>query len=308
MRTTIPGVEGGETAGAACLERAREVEPGLAAAADEFERQPAQRRHWSLDDIPWHEIHRDRIGHSEALFYMVTAASLMESATDLYTENLVEYFAGDDEITSWLKNNWLPEELQHGRTLRCYVETAWPDFPWDKVRQTFIEEFRPLCDESLEHARGLEMASRCVVETGTASFYTCLSRASPDPVLALLTRRIAEDEVRHYKHFYRFFRKYRDIEHPRRTEIAPALWRRLRMTGGEDRHVVLKHVHAVHRPGVSLDARGYSRLHHQCRALMRPHFPAEMSVRMLLKPLNLGPRAQRVTVPVLAAVTRRIVP
>jgi hypothetical protein len=29
---------------------------------------------------------------------------------------------------------------------------------------------------------------------------------------------------------------------------------------------------------------------------------------MLLKPLDLGPRAQRVTVPVLAAVTRRIVP
>jgi len=198
--------------------------------------------------------------------------------------------------------------LQHGRALRRYVETAWPDFPWDRVRADFIEEFRPFCDEALEEARGLEMASRCVVETGTASFYTGLSRASPDPVLALVTRRIAEDEVRHYKHFYRFFRKYREIERPGRAAVAPALWRRLRMSAGEDRLVVLKHVHAARQPGARFDARVYRHVQKQCRALMRPHFPIEMSVRMLLKPLALGPQAQRVTVPVLAALARRSVP
>lgn len=307
MGTTIREVEGGETADAVCLERARQLEPEFGAAS-KVDRRLVSRRHWSLDDIPWHEIRRDLVGHSEAFFYMIAAASLMESATDLYTENLIEYFAGDDEITSWLKNNWLPEELQHGRALRRYVETAWPDFPWDEVRAGFVEEFRPFCDESLEAARGLEMASRCVVETGTASFYTCLSRASPDPVLALLARRIAEDEVRHYKHFYRFFRKYRAIEHPRRIEVAPALWRRLRMTGGEDRQIVLKHVHAAHRPGVPFDSGNYRRMLDQCRVLMRPHFPVEMMVRMLLKPLDLGRRAQRVTIPVVAAVTRRVAP
>jgi rubrerythrin len=288
-----------------------ELLTSAAATADEagaVADQPAARRHWSLDDIPWHAIRRDAVGRSEALFYMIAAASLMESATDLYTANLIEYFAGDDEITSWLKDNWLPEELQHGRALRRYVETAWPDFPWDRVRADFIEEFRPFCDEALEEARGLEMASRCVVETGTASFYTGLSRASPDPVLALVTRRIAEDEVRHYKHFYRFFRKYREIERPGRTAVAPALWRRLRMSAGEDRLVVLKHVHAARQPGARFDAHVYRHVQKQCRALMRPHFPIEMSVRMLLKPLALGPQAQRVTVPVLAALARRSVP
>ena len=288
-----------------------ELLTSAAATADEagaVADQPPARRHWSLDDIPWHAIRRDAVGRSEALFYMIAAASLMESATDLYTANLIEYFAGDDEITSWLKDNWLPEELQHGRALRRYVETAWPDFPWDRVRADFIEEFRPFCDEALEEARGLEMASRCVVETGTASFYTGLSRASPDPVLALVTRRIAEDEVRHYKHFYRFFRKYREIERPGRAAVAPALWRRLRMSAGEDRLVVLKHVHAARQPGARFDARVYRHVQKQCRALMRPHFPIEMSVRMLLKPLALGPQAQRVTVPVLAALARRSVP
>lgn len=279
-----------------------------AAPAHAAERDRAGRRHWSLDDIPWDQIERDTLGGSEAWFYMIAAASLMESATDLYTRNLIDYFSGDDEITGWLKNYWLPEELQHGLALRRYVEAAWPEFPWDRVRGDFVEEFRPFCDDALEPARGLEMASRCVVETGTASFYTCLSRASPDPVLCLLARRIAEDEVRHYKHFYRFFRKYCAIERPKRREVAPALWRRLRMTGGEDRLVVLKHVHAARRPGGRFDAHVYRHMHDQCRALLRPHFPTEMSVRMLLKPLALGPRTQRVTVPVLASLARLSVP
>jgi hypothetical protein len=266
------------------------------------------RRHWSLDDIPWTAVRRDAVARNEALFYLVAAASLMESGTDLYAANLIEFFAGDDEIASWLKDYWLPEELQHGRALRRYVEAAWPDFPWSAVREGFIEEFRPFCDEALEAARSLEMASRCVVEMGTASFYRGLSRASPDPVLAAVTDRIARDEVRHYKHFYRFFRRYRAAERPGRSAVGPALWRRLRMTGGEDRVIVLKHIHAARRPGVRFDDSVYRDVRRQCRELMRPYFPVEMSIRMLLKPLDLGPLTLRLTVPVLSALARRVVP
>jgi hypothetical protein len=266
------------------------------------------RRHWSLDDIPWQTINRDAVGRSDVLFYIVAAASLMESATDLYTANLIEHFAGDPEITAWLEASWLPEELQHGRALRRYVETAWPDFPWERVREGFVEEFRPFCDEALEASHSLEMASRCVVETGTASFYTGLSRASPEPVLSLLTRRIASDEVRHYKHFYRFFRKYREIEQPRRRAVAPALWRRIKMTGGEDRLIVLRHVHHARHPGARFDNRVYRDVRAQSRRLMRRDFPIEMGVRMLLKPLALGPRTQRAAVPVLVALARRALP
>jgi hypothetical protein len=152
------------------------------------------------------------------------------------------------------------------------------------------------------------MASRCVVETGTASYYRTLSRASPDPVLAMLTRRISEDEVRHYKHFYRFFRKYRDIENPRRTAIIPALYRRLKMTGGDDSFIVLKHVHVAHCPGEPFDIGVYRRVRRECRKLVRDYFPHDMSVRMLLKPLGLGPWTQRLTLPVATAVARRVVP
>ena len=41
---------------------------------------------------------------------------------------------------------------------------------------------------------------------------------------------------------------------------------------------------------------------------LRAHFPMQMSVRMLLKPLGLGPRTQRLALPVIAALARRVVP
>jgi hypothetical protein len=266
------------------------------------------RQRWSLADIPWHEIRLATVTQSKDLFYLVAAASLMESATDLYTDNLLEFLAGDEEVTSWLEHYWLPEELQHGRALRRYVEAAWPDFDWEPVYRRFVEEFRPYCDVALEPMRSLEMASRCVVETGTASYYTTLSRASPDPVLSLLTRRIVEDEVRHFKYFYRFFRRYQEMEKPRHAAVVPALWRRLRMSGGADSFIVLKHVYGARYPGSRFDPEVYHSLRRDCRKLVRDHFPHEMSVRMLLKPLRLGPRMQRMALPIAVALARRLVP
>ncbi|HJU20491.1 MAG TPA: ferritin-like domain-containing protein [Stellaceae bacterium] len=265
--------------------------------------------HWSLDDIPWHALDHASIAQSEEFFYLVASASFMEWSTDLYTKNLIDFFANDEEVTFWLERYWLPEELQHGRSLRRYVETAWPEFDWPRVYDAFAKEFEAYCrPDGLEAKRGLEMASRCVVETGTAAYYTTLSRASPEPVLALLTRRIADDEVRHYKHFYRFFRKYREREQPGLASVVPALWRRLRMTGGEDSFVVLKHVYRAHQPGAPFSRRTYRALRRRGRSLVRRHFPYEMSIKMLLKPLGLGPRAQRIAVPVAEALARRLVP
>ena len=266
------------------------------------------RTHWTLDDIPWHAIHRDAVAQTQALFYLIATASLMESATDLYTANLITFFSGEEDVTSWLENYWLPEELQHGEALRRYVELAWPGFDWEAACGRFVEEFRPFCDTSLEATFSQEMASRCVVETGTASYYRTLSRASPEPVLALLTRHIAEDEVSHYKHFYRFFRKYRDTEQPSRAAILPALWRRLRMTGGNDSFIVLKHVYSDRHPGEPFDIGVYRKVRRQCRALVRDHFPHEMSVRMLLKPLGLDQRSQRVALPIVTALARHLIP
>ena len=80
------------------------------------------------------------------------------------------------------------------------------------------------------------------------------------------------------------------------------------MTGGDDSFIVLKHVYSARHPGEPFDIEVYRRVRRECRDLVRDHFPHEMSVRMLLKPLGLGPRTQRVVVPVIAALARRVVP
>ena len=80
------------------------------------------------------------------------------------------------------------------------------------------------------------------------------------------------------------------------------------MTGGNDSFIVLKNVYRARYPEADFDAAVNRDLRRQCRDLVRDHFPHEMSVRMLLKPLALGPRTQRAALPVAVAVARRLVP
>jgi rubrerythrin len=269
---------------------------------------PLQQR-WSLDSIDWRAIRKNSTGEPDALFYLVAAASFIESTTDRYTRNLIDQFSGDDEITAWLEQHWLPEELQHGRALRRYVQIAWPNFEWDRVYESFLGEFSAFCHpDGLEPTRTRELASRCVVETGTAGYYTTLSRISDDPVLATISRWIAEDEIRHYKHFYRYFRRYQQAEPENRYTVSRALLNRLRTTDDEDSAISIKHLYMANNPGGVVDDCAYRNLRHSTRQLIRPHFPYRMCVQMFLKPLGLGARARRIAVPIVETLARRVVP
>jgi hypothetical protein len=151
------------------------------------------------------------------------------------------------------------------------------------------------------------MASRCVVEMGTSSYYRALSRMTDEPVLSSLAHRIADDEVRHYKHFYRYLREYQKRDGQGRGGIGRALWNRLRMIGGADSRIALRHIYLARSPTQAFDESQYHALRRASRSLIRPHFPHRMCMQMLLKPLGLGRRAHRLAIPVLEAVARHIV-
>ena len=264
---------------------------------------------WTLDSIDWASLRREAVADNEALFYLIAAASFVEATTDLYTQNLIDYFAADKEITEWLRAHWLPEELQHGRALRRYVQLAWPDFDWDGVYEGFLPEFAAQCaDDGVEPSRSREMASRCIVEMGTASYYRTLSRMTDDPVLTELTRRIAEDEVSHYKHFYRYLKKYQTREAQRRPGIMRACWNRLLMIDGADSRIAMSHIYRARHPGRAFDERLYRQLRRGSRPLIQAHFPHRMCAQMLLKPIGLGQRAHRIALPLVEAIARRVVP
>jgi hypothetical protein len=244
---------------------------------------------WTLESVPLASVDTALAAGREDLFYLVTAASFVESGAELYTANLVTFFDDDAEVTEWLRRRWQVEELGHGRVLREYVRHVWPSFDWDAAYAAFLADYSSVCTaDELENSHSLELVARCVVETGTATFYRALAALAGEPVLAGIASRISAQEVDHYKHFYAYFRGYREREPTGRLGVAATLGRRARETRSSDADCALRHAFAVREGnGKGADAQ---RLHDLGRRLGRQlarHYPTAMASRMLLKPLAL---------------------
>lgn len=263
-------------------------------------------RRWSLADVPLDAIALDRVRARDDLFVLVCSASFVESGSDTYTRTLIEHFDDDAEVGAWLRDAWEREELQHGRALRAYLLRVWPEFDWDSAYADFFAEYAQLCTRAeLEPTRGQELVARCIVEMGTTTYYQALSTVCDEPVLQALAARIRADEVGHYKHFYRYFLRYRDTEHLDRGDVVAALWRRVAELRHSDAEIALRHVTAWHQRTYPGSAAGGA-LAREAVARMRQVYPADLAVRMALKPLRLGPRTQRWVQRPLTALTRRV--
>jgi len=260
---------------------------------------------WSVEDIPYHALASDRIRDDQRLFHILASASFIEITSDLYTRNLVEFFHDDGEIVDWLEGYWEPEELQHGAALKRYVQTAWPDFDWEAAYGIFAAEYSLCCTvEKLASTRALEMAARCVVETGTATFYRMLSELSREPVLERLAAEISADEVRHYKHFYRYFQRYRSLEQPSRVAVLRTLLNRAAEVEAEDAFYAFKAIFRVSNPEVEFQKSDYAAYRDGAIQLTKSHFPHGMAVKMLLKPLDLNPMVGRAMLPAVTSAAR----
>lgn len=262
---------------------------------------------WTLDHVGFDRIEAARVRDDEDLFFLLAGASFVESGSDLYTRNLVEHFDGDAELQDWLAGHWEQEELQHGRALATYVRHVWPEFDWDRGFRSFWKEYGAVCTSAqLEESRGLELAARCVVETGTASLYRALNAIAGEPVLRRLTDCIRKDEVRHYGYFYQHFARYRARDGIGRWRVFRAVLRRVLEIRDEDSDIALRHVFAVRHPQRAGDAPECRRVTARARDRLRRNLPADMTVRMLLKPLDLPPRALRTLEAPLARLTERL--
>lgn len=242
---------------------------------------------WSIDSIKFEDIDCARVKNDETLFFVVCSASLIESGSDLYTSTLVNFF-GESEAARWLSQHWEPEELQHGRALRRYVETVWPDFDWDKAFTQFMREYSTFCSlDELEPTPALELVARCVVETGTAALYRALHDYTDEPILKQVTGFIRSDEVRHYKNFHRFFGDYNRHAAYGRWPVLRVLGRRLAELRNEDADCALRHVFRVRYPDEAVDSAHFAQLSKAARGLVMQNISHEMMVKMFLQPLQL---------------------
>ncbi len=260
---------------------------------------------WHLKDLDLSPIDTARLRERDDIFLLVCSASFVESGAETYTRNLVNYFADDTEISAWLIEHWEPEELQHGRALKAYVQHVWHEFDWNGAYNSFFAEYRKLCTiGELESSRGRELAARCIVEMGTTTYYQALSAVCDEPVLRNLALRIRSDEIRHYKHFYHYFLRYRQQENLHRPQVMAALWRRVAELRKSDADIALRHAVTWRFRGLG-QQQSHNVIGKKMYTQMSAEYPFDLAVRMALKPLRLNALLQRWIEAPIATMARR---
>ena len=256
---------------------------------------------WRLEDLPLDAIDLSRIRHREDMLFMLAAASFIEFASDTYAGNLSDFFRDEPDIAEWLSDHWEAEEVQHGRALRAYVLTVWPEFDWETAYRDFFVEYSKLCgSEGYESTRGLEMAARCVVETGTSTAYRAIRDFADEPVLAQLAEHIRSDEVRHYKHFLKFFDRYDAREKNSRFRVLQSLKNRLVESRHSDVEIGLWYAFLTRYPDERRDGKRFTTMQSRIARKVREHYPAGQAIRMLLKPLRLPAPVSSMIQPILS--------
>lgn len=206
---------------------------------------------WTEDDIPWNDFDPARMTLDH--LKLVKAASLTEYNAARYTQYLKNVFAGDEDFATVI-SDWQKEEEQHGAVLGRYAELADSGYDFAATFARFRQGYVIPVDvaQSIRGSRVGELLARCIVETGTSSFYMALGEAVVEPVLKAICQQIAADELRHYRMFLDAMRKYQPIE-------RLSLLGRLKVTLGriresDDDELAFAY-HCANEPGVDYDHR-----------------------------------------------------
>ena len=227
---------------------------------------------------------------------------MVEYNAEDYRRYLNGVFEDDPKMRSAV-DNWATEEVQHGRALGRWATLADPAFDFERRFERFKRNFRiPLdADHSVRGSRTGELVARCMVETGTNSFYTALADAADEPVLEAICRRIAQDEYAHYHLFYRNMCRYLDREGLNRLQRLRVAFGRIAETEDDE---LASAYWAANADGESYDRRANAAAY--ARGALKFYRPRHIarSVEMIFNAVGFDPgRAPgRLTVCVVRAV------
>lgn len=176
-----------------------------------------QREHWQVDDLPWHQFNADKVDLE--ILKIIKAAALVEYNAHDYATYLANVFP-NDPVFQQVAKAWSLEEVQHGEALGRWASMADPDFDFQGAVARYTAGYRinVNADASIRGSQAGELIARCIVETGTSSYYTALGDATEEPVLKAICRAIAADELCHYKMFYDHLKAYLKTEGLTRLE------------------------------------------------------------------------------------------
>jgi len=246
-------------------------------------------KHWALEDIAWDRFEPGQVDPD--IVALVKAAAMVERNGTDYAVYLGRVFVDDPDFRQ-ASDNWAVEEVQHGDALGRWAMLADPGWDFEAAFQRYRDGYKlPLdADASVRGSRTGELIARCMVETGTSSYYTALAEATGEPVLQQVCKLIAADEYRHFKLFYDHMKRYLAREKLglfRRLKIAAG-----RITESEDDELA----YAYH---CGNEAVGVEYKHERCIAAYMGRAMSfyrwrhiERSMGMVLKSVGLPPRGR----------------
>jgi rubrerythrin len=243
---------------------------------------------WTLDDIAWDRFDCAKL--DPEIVCLVKAASLVEYNGGAYAHHLCRIFADDREFQETARR-WGDEEIQHGAALGRWAALADPDFDFVAAFARFQAGYRVDFDlaASRRGSRCGEMIARCIVETGTSSYYTALREAADEPVLKEICGHIAADELRHYRLFYKTLCRYLARERIGRTGRLRVALRRVAESQDDELAYAYYAANDSARPYERRRcSRAYAR---RAYAIYRPHH-VERVVAMVLKAVGLRPNGR----------------
>jgi len=180
--------------------------------------EPVYRQGWKLEDVSWDVFQPEAV--DPTLLAAIKAAALVEyNAPDYVTYLKCVFRDASSDTLDWIES-WGTEESQHGRALGRWAEAADPDFKLEEAFARFRKGYTPAhfvdmdAEGSVRGSRRGEMIARCVVESGTSSYYSAIRDATDEPLLKEIAGRIAADEYRHYKLFYDTLHKQNEPDLP----------------------------------------------------------------------------------------------
>jgi len=182
-------------------------------------------KHWRIENVPWHQFDATKI--DPEIVALVKAAAMVERNGTDYGTYLNRVFPDDPDFRA-AADRWSVEEVQHGDTLGRWAMLADPAWNFETAFARYKEGYHlPLldADHSVRGSRTGELIARCMVESGTSSYYSALADATDEPVLRAICKLIAADEFRHFKLFYDHMKRYL-----KRERIG--VWRRIRIAAG----------------------------------------------------------------------------
>jgi rubrerythrin len=179
-------------------------------------------KHWRIDEVAWDRFDAGKV--DPELVPLVKAAAMVERNGTDYAVYLNRVFADDPDFRQ-AADTWAEEEVQHGDALGRWAALADPGWDYAAAFARYRAGYKLPLDAtaSVRGSRTGELIARCMVETGTSSYYSALAEATQEPVLRQICKNIAADEFRHYKLFYDHMRRYLKRENiglARRLRIA----------------------------------------------------------------------------------------